>query len=102
MDALREGMAKAGEWDVFCLANPRDRDGADAGKGKLRATLEAGLGVAATELFPSLGAGKVEKFLGESLAGDTASLDAPAIIEWLQVRGAACVWRRCAPGVKRG
>jgi hypothetical protein len=88
MDALREGLAKAGEWDVFCLANPRDRDGAEAGKAKLKATLEAGLGAAATELFPSLGAGKLEEFLGESLAGDT--IDAPAISKWLEVRSAPC------------
>ena len=89
-------MVKAGEWDVFCLANPRDRDGAEAGKAKLKATLEAGLGAAATELFgksfaaTELGAGKVEEFLGESLAGDTASIDAPAISRWLEVRRAPC------------
>ena len=81
------------DWDVFSLANPRDRDGPEAGKEKLKATLEQGLGSAAVELFPNLEGDKVGDYLSNMLDVDVGAIDVAAINAWLQVRTFTCSTR---------
>lgn len=90
IDVVKQGLPA--DWDVFCLANPRDRDGVDAGKAKLLQTLQDGLGDGCATLFPAVVAASanektsaVGSFLIAGLEQDSLdAIDVPALVKWLQ------------------
>ena len=85
----KQGLAACTDWDVFSLANPRDRDGPGAGKKKLLETLETELGDDCGELFPALASTSIEAVQSHISAGldheALAGIDVPALLAWLQV-----------------